>query len=111
MANGSMLNTQKMHMVAHPVDNATPPQPIVAGSGVTLNWSIFSQSSGLGATIVPDADTFGATVQCTGQSGTFSVRWAWSVDASKGDSSNIAVSKDTSGVSGGTTSFDDPVPK
>lgn len=100
-----------MHVVAHPVDNATPPAPIAPGGTVTLNWSIFSQTGGLGATVTPDADTFGATVQVTGQSGNFGLRWAWSANAAKGHSTSIDVVKDVSGVSGGTTTFDPPVPK
>lgn len=114
MATFDMLKTKKKHLHAHPVDSATPPNPVVAANvpAPGLTWSIVTQANNLGVTVTADADGMGAYVKSVGslQSGTAQVRWQAPDGA--GDTNTINVVADTSAISGGTTTADadEPLP-
>lgn len=105
MANFTMVTTQKIHLHAHVLDSQTPPQPVASAN---LAWAIFSGPSG--GSIAVDADKMGAVFQSTAP-GTFGLRWNVVGSPSIGDSSTIVVTVDTSVISGGTTTADEPEPK
>lgn len=110
MASFSINVNQKIHLIAHPVNGATPPVPVDPASipAPGLVWSIPTQSGGMLATFLADADKMGATVQAVAP-GTATVKWV----APNGvqDLTTITVTIDPIAIAAGTTTADPPEPK